>query len=143
MHLAVYIKKQALREDPRVLALRKRLEEASFELVHAHAPFLAGLTARHIAKKRNIPLVATFHSKYYDDVYKGTHSKALASLLHPSQKPSFVPLATMSQYSGALRIFGGKKKATSSAVQPMKIGTLAPETLAAPSTVGQSKKPSS
>ena len=28
MHLAVYIKKQALREDPRVLALRKRLEEA-------------------------------------------------------------------------------------------------------------------
>ena len=67
---------------PRLLpADRKRLEEASFELVHAHAPFLAGLTARHIAKKRHIPLVATFHSKYYDDVYKGTHSKALARLV--------------------------------------------------------------
>ena len=60
---------------------RKRLDETPFDVVHAHAPFLAGLAARRIAKKRNIPLVATFHSKYYDDVYKGTHSKALARLV--------------------------------------------------------------
>ena len=43
-----------------------------FDLVHAHAPFLAGRAARSVARKKGIPLVATFHSKYYDDVYKGT-----------------------------------------------------------------------
>ena len=40
-------------------------------------PYIA---ARHIARRRGIPLVATFHSKYYDDVLKATHSRLLAWL---------------------------------------------------------------
>ena len=62
-------------------AFRHQLDDTPFELVHAHAPFLAGLAARHIARRRGIPLVATFHSKYYDDVLKATHSRLLAWLV--------------------------------------------------------------
>ena len=45
----------------------KDLKKISFDIVHAHCPFSSGLAARSIAKKRGIPLVATFHSKFRDD----------------------------------------------------------------------------
>lgn len=38
-----------------------------FDLVHAHCPFTSGSLAYRAAKKQNIPLVATFHSKYRQD----------------------------------------------------------------------------
>jgi len=38
-----------------------------FELVHAHCPFTSGSLAYRAARKQNIPLVATFHSKYRQD----------------------------------------------------------------------------
>ena len=49
-----------------------------FDVVHAHTPFLAGRAARRIARRRRIPLVATFHSKYYEDFYRVTHSRRLS-----------------------------------------------------------------
>lgn len=58
-------------------AFRKTLEEIPFDLVHAHTPFLAGRMARDVAKKRKIPLIATFHSKYYDDIYRVVRSHTL------------------------------------------------------------------
>ncbi|MBO4299222.1 MAG: glycosyltransferase, partial [Clostridia bacterium] len=45
-------------------AFRRKISGAPFDLVHVHAPFLAGQAARRIARRRHIPLVATFHSKY-------------------------------------------------------------------------------
>ncbi len=60
-------------------AYRKKIKETDFDLVHAHAPFLAGWSARRIARRKNIPLVATFHTKYYDDMYEATHSKLFAN----------------------------------------------------------------
>lgn len=57
---------------------RKKLAEIPFDIVHAHSPFSAGLEAARIAKKLNVPLVATFHSKFYDDVLKITHSKMIS-----------------------------------------------------------------
>ena len=57
---------------------RKQLKSVPFDLVHAHSPFSAGLEAARIAKKLNIPLVATFHSKFYDDALKITHSKTIS-----------------------------------------------------------------
>jgi glycosyltransferase involved in cell wall biosynthesis len=48
------------------------------DLVHAHSPFLAGREALRIAKSRNIPLVASFHSKYYDDILQVTNSRFLS-----------------------------------------------------------------
>ncbi len=45
----------------------KTIETIPFDLIHAHCPFVSGNYAYTLAKKRNIPLVATFHSKYRDD----------------------------------------------------------------------------
>lgn len=62
------------------LAYRKAIGGIELDIVHAHSPFFAGREALRIARKRKIPLVGTFHSKYYDDLYQITHSKALARL---------------------------------------------------------------
>lgn len=59
-------------------AFRRTARTMPFDIVHAHTPFFAGRAARRIARKRNIPLVATFHSKYYDDFYRATHSRRLS-----------------------------------------------------------------
>ena len=58
----------------------REVKGINFEIVHAHSPFSSGLEAARIAKQRNIPIVATFHSKYYDDFYAKTHSKFWARL---------------------------------------------------------------
>ena len=50
-----------------------------FDIVHAHTPFVSGLEATRIARERKIPLVATLHSKYYDDVFSKTHSDVIAT----------------------------------------------------------------
>lgn len=59
-------------------AYRRRVDAIPFDIVHAHSPFSAGAEALRIARKRGIPVVATFHSKYYQDFYEKTHSKAMA-----------------------------------------------------------------
>ena len=48
-------------------AFLKKIVNRPFKIVHAHSPFTSGLAAAHVAKLRNIPMVATFHSKYRDD----------------------------------------------------------------------------
>ncbi len=57
---------------------RKTVSGMRFDLVHAHSPFLGAREARRLARRYHVPLVATFHSKYYDDFLKATHSKVLA-----------------------------------------------------------------
>lgn len=48
-----------------------------FKIVHAHSPFAAGMAAANVAKRLNIPLVATFHSKYRDDFNQTIPSKVV------------------------------------------------------------------
>lgn len=62
------------------ISYRKRLSKLELDIVHAHSPFVAGREAYRASRERDIPLVATFHSKYYDDFYQITHSKTLAKL---------------------------------------------------------------
>lgn len=45
----------------------KAVRKVPFDIIHAHTPFSSGRIALDIARKRNIPIVASFHSKYYDD----------------------------------------------------------------------------
>lgn len=67
---------------PQVMPDYKMLvREIPFDLVHAHTPFMAGWYAREVARERGIPLVATFHSKYYDDIYRVTRSKFITQRL--------------------------------------------------------------
>lgn len=54
------------------------LERGGFQLFHVHSPFTVGHYALRQARRLGIPVVATFHSKYYDDVLNVTHSPAAA-----------------------------------------------------------------
>ena len=51
------------------------------EIVHAHSPFTAGQAALRCARMQGIPLVATFHSKYYDDFLAATKSATISKQL--------------------------------------------------------------
>lgn len=57
-----------------------RMKLINLDICHSHTPVLAGKSALRIARERNIPLVSTFHSKYYDDILIATKSKMLARL---------------------------------------------------------------
>lgn len=59
---------------------RNREQMLTFDIIHTHSPGSTGLEAVRQAARRNVPLVGTFHSKYYDDIKKVTRSEALASL---------------------------------------------------------------
>lgn len=45
-----------------------KLRHTPFGLIHAHCPFATGRLALYAARKHNVPLVATFHSKYRTDL---------------------------------------------------------------------------
>ena len=57
---------------------RKRMRMIPLDIVHAHSPFTSGSEALRLASLRKLPLVGTFHSKYYDDFLKATKSEKLA-----------------------------------------------------------------
>ena len=57
-----------------------RLKMTDFDIVHVHTPFIAGNEGVKYARAHNIPLVGTFHSKYYDDFLQITGSRYMAGL---------------------------------------------------------------
>lgn len=59
---------------------RTTIKNISFDIVHAHCPFTSGAIAQQIARKKNIPIVATFHSKFYDDFKQVLKIDAFAKL---------------------------------------------------------------
>lgn len=59
----------------------RRLSEAGLHVIHAHSPFLMGQLAVRLGRKLRLPVVATFHSKYYDDALRLTHSRFLANVV--------------------------------------------------------------
>jgi len=65
---------------PLDLHYMERISRLELDLVHVHAPGFAGVEGIRLADRLNIPLIGTFHSKYYDDFLRITHSDVLASL---------------------------------------------------------------
>lgn len=61
--------------------LKEFLTDKNVDILHAHSPFYEGTFASSFAKKLGVPTVATFHSKYYDDVVNITGSKLIARLI--------------------------------------------------------------
>ena len=61
--------------------VRRFLRNRDLDILHAHSPFMEGTFASSYAKRLGIPCVATFHSKYYDDVIHITGSKAIAKIV--------------------------------------------------------------
>jgi glycosyltransferase involved in cell wall biosynthesis len=60
--------------------LIRRIQSIPFSLLHAHSPFGCGRLALAIARRRRIPLVASFHSKYYEDFLSALNNEAIARL---------------------------------------------------------------
>ena len=61
---------------------RRRLDRIPFDLVHAHSPFVAGAEAQRVARRLEIPLVTTFHSKHRDDFAVIFRSEWLADAIN-------------------------------------------------------------
>ncbi|HOP11048.1 MAG TPA: glycosyltransferase [Oscillospiraceae bacterium] len=57
-----------------------RMDMIEFDIVHVHSPFTAGQEGLRIAKKQSVPLVGTFHSKYYDDFLQVTKQEVIADV---------------------------------------------------------------
>lgn len=51
-----------------------------FDIVHSHCPFASGKLAQNIARRRNIPLVTTFHTKYRPEFEQTLKLKALVAV---------------------------------------------------------------
>ena len=58
---------------------RRTIHQIPFDILHIHSPFLSARVALEIQKANpKVPIVATFHSKYYDDAMKITHSRKIS-----------------------------------------------------------------
>jgi 1,2-diacylglycerol 3-alpha-glucosyltransferase len=60
---------------------KKKLAKHQFDILHAHCPFISGQLALKMAKKLDVPLVATFHSKYREDFKKAVSSDLFVDFL--------------------------------------------------------------
>lgn len=59
---------------------QNRLGAIQADIVHVHSPFTAGQAGLTFARKHGLPLVGTFHSKYYDDFLQVTGVELMADL---------------------------------------------------------------
>ena len=59
----------------------KDVKDIPFDIVHTHCPFSTHQVAKAIARRHNIPIVTTFHSKYKDDFRQATKSERLAEVV--------------------------------------------------------------
>jgi 1,2-diacylglycerol 3-alpha-glucosyltransferase len=59
----------------------KEIKKVGFDLIHMHCPFISGQIALKLAKKLDVPLVATFHTKYRDDFIKLLKNDRLVDFL--------------------------------------------------------------
>lgn len=56
------------------------IKNEDFDLIHAHSPFAVGRLGQRIARNKKIPFIATFHSKYRDDIYQATKSEEVTEI---------------------------------------------------------------
>lgn len=60
--------------------LRRRERLRHLDILHAHTPFGGGMEAVRLSRIYDVPLIGTFHSKFYDDFYNVTHSETLSQV---------------------------------------------------------------
>ncbi len=56
--------------------LKKLILKEKFDIIHIHSPFTMGRIAMKIAKKQNIPIVMTLHTKYKQDFERSLGKKS-------------------------------------------------------------------
>lgn len=57
------------------------LEKSNLDIVHIHSPFAIGKAGIKYAKKHGIPVIATLHSQYKKDFYRGTKNRLCTNFL--------------------------------------------------------------
>ena len=57
-----------------------RISKIGLDLIHVHSPGLSGVEGLRLGEKLRVPVVGTFHSKYYEDFHRATHTRVLALL---------------------------------------------------------------
>ncbi len=62
------------------IAFLKKIKGLKFDIIHAHSPFSSGRLGLRLARRLDIPIVATFHSKYYDDFKNALKSASAAKI---------------------------------------------------------------
>ena len=63
------------------LRLEREIVATAPDIFHLHSPSLMGKYAVSLGKKMKIPVVATFHSKYYDAIYEFTKSRTISKMV--------------------------------------------------------------
>ena len=61
--------------------LKKDLENYDFDLIHAQSPFYLGKYALKLGKKRKVPVIAMFHTKYKEDFMRSSKSRLLTKIM--------------------------------------------------------------
>lgn len=57
------------------------IKSLDFDIVHCHSPFSVGQLGKKIARRNKLPFIATFHSKYWDDVYQATKNEDITDFV--------------------------------------------------------------
>lgn len=63
------------------ITYRMQAHGIKMDILHAHSPFGAGLEALRCKRIYDIPLIGSFHSKYYDDFFQVTRSESIAQAI--------------------------------------------------------------
>ncbi len=64
------------------VAARRQLQQTPFDLIHAQSPMTTGWEAMRVARRQEVPLVATFHTKFRDDFMNIFHNDWVADRLN-------------------------------------------------------------
>ncbi len=57
-----------------------RMHHVNLDICHVHGPAFAGNIGIHYAKSKGIPVIGSFHTKFYDDILEVTKSKSVAKM---------------------------------------------------------------
>lgn len=57
-----------------------RMRQIDLEICHVHGPAFAGNIGIHYAKHKGIPVIGSFHTKFYDDILEITKMKSVAQM---------------------------------------------------------------
>jgi len=60
---------------------KEKIAECKLDIIHIHSPITIGNLALKYAKKNNIPVVATMHSQYKQDLIRMTKSKTISNIV--------------------------------------------------------------
>lgn len=66
--------------DIEYLKLKKQFKDIDFDIIHIHSPFSIGKLGIKIARSKNIPVIATMHTRWEFEFEKYLKSKAIAKL---------------------------------------------------------------